>query len=90
MQKNRLFLLALALFVILASNAVQAAVKLPGVIGDNMVLQRGQPVPIWGWADTGDEVTVAHRRSDALRQGRRRRPLAGDSRRSSKPANRWK
>ena len=36
-----------------------AAVKLPAVIGDNMVLQRGQPVPIWGWADKGEEVTVA-------------------------------
>ena len=35
-----------------------AAVKLPAVIGDNMVLQRGQPVPIWGWADKGEEVTV--------------------------------
>jgi sialate O-acetylesterase len=36
-----------------------AAVKLPAVIGDNMVLQRGRPVPIWGWADKGEEVTVA-------------------------------
>jgi sialate O-acetylesterase len=44
--------------VVLASAAAQAAVKLPAVIGDNMVLQRGQPVPIWGWADKGEEVTV--------------------------------
>ncbi len=36
-----------------------AAVRLPAVIGDNMVLQRGQPVPIWGWAGKGEEVTVA-------------------------------
>jgi sialate O-acetylesterase len=36
-----------------------AAVKLPAVIGDNMVLQRGQPLPIWGWADKGEEVTVS-------------------------------
>ena len=41
------------------TSAVPAAVKLPAVIGDNMVLQRGQPVPIWGWADKGEEVTVA-------------------------------
>ena len=40
------------------SMAVDAAVRLPAVIGDNMVLQRGQPVPIWGWADEGEEVTV--------------------------------
>jgi len=31
---------------------------LPGIFGDNMVLQRDQPVPVWGWADAGDEVTV--------------------------------
>jgi len=36
-----------------------AAVKLPAVFGDNMVLQRGRPVPVWGWADPGEEVTVA-------------------------------
>ena len=36
-----------------------SAVKLPAVISDNMVLQRGMPVPIWGWADKGEEVTVA-------------------------------
>ncbi len=35
-----------------------AAVKLPAVIGDNMVLQRGQAVPIWGWANQGEQVTV--------------------------------
>jgi sialate O-acetylesterase len=31
---------------------------LPGVIGDNMVLQRGQPVPIWGWTAPGTAVRV--------------------------------
>ena len=36
-----------------------AAVKLPAVFSDNMVLQRGQPVPVWGWADKGEEVIVA-------------------------------
>ena len=35
-----------------------AAVKLPAVIGDNMVLQRGEAVPIWGWDDPGTQVTV--------------------------------
>ena len=38
---------------------VSAAVKLPGVIGDNMVLQHGQSLPIWGWASPGDEITVS-------------------------------
>ena len=38
---------------------VDAAVTLPALISDNMVLQRGRPIPIWGWADKGEEVTVA-------------------------------
>jgi sialate O-acetylesterase len=44
--------------VVLGSAVAQAAVKLPAIFGDDMVLQRGQPVPIWGWADKGEEVTV--------------------------------
>jgi len=36
-----------------------ADVKLPAVIGDHMVLQQGVPVPIWGTADPGEEVTVS-------------------------------
>ena len=33
-------------------------VTLPKIIGSNMVLQRGQPVPIWGWAAPGEKVSV--------------------------------
>jgi sialate O-acetylesterase len=40
------------------TSAAWSAMKLPAVIGENMVLQQGQPVPIWGWADKGEEVTV--------------------------------
>ena len=36
-----------------------ADVTLPAVIGENMVLQRGVDVPVWGWADPGEEVAVA-------------------------------
>lgn len=32
--------------------------KLPAIFSDNMVIQRDKPVPVWGWADTGAEVTV--------------------------------
>jgi len=35
------------------------AVTLPNVIGDNMVLQRDLPVPIWGWAEPGEQVTIS-------------------------------
>ncbi len=28
------------------------------IFGDNMVLQRGKPNPIWGWSEPGDKVRV--------------------------------
>lgn len=33
-------------------------VSLPKVFGDHMVLQRGMPVPVWGWAAPGEHVKV--------------------------------
>ena len=36
----------------------QADVTLPKVISSQMVLQRERPLPIWGWATPGEEVTV--------------------------------
>ncbi len=38
-----------------------ADVRLPALFGDGMVLQRDQAVPVWGWADAGEEVTVTFR-----------------------------
>lgn len=35
-----------------------ADVTLPPIIGNNMVLQSGTPVRIWGWAAPGESVTV--------------------------------
>jgi sialate O-acetylesterase len=35
-----------------------ADLKLAAIFGDNMVLQQQQPVPVWGWAAPGAEVTV--------------------------------
>lgn len=36
----------------------RADVKLPAVISDGMVIQRGLPVALWGWADPGEKVTL--------------------------------
>ena len=38
--------------------ALHAAVKLPALISDHMVLQQGMPVRIWGAADPGESVKV--------------------------------
>ncbi len=35
-----------------------AAVKLPALFCDHMVLQQQQPVKVWGWADPGEAVAV--------------------------------
>jgi sialate O-acetylesterase len=35
-----------------------ADIRLPKVFSDHMVLQRDIPVPVWGWADPGERVTV--------------------------------
>ncbi|HAH46431.1 MAG TPA: 9-O-acetylesterase, partial [Planctomycetaceae bacterium] len=59
MKFNRVSLLAVTCYVLFCFAAqLQAEVRLPHIFGDHMVLQRGQPVPIWGWADPGNEVSV--------------------------------
>jgi sialate O-acetylesterase len=35
-----------------------AEVRLPKIFGDHMVLQRERPVPVWGWAEPGEKITV--------------------------------
>ncbi|MBN2019642.1 MAG: hypothetical protein JW749_05395 [Sedimentisphaerales bacterium] len=51
--------IALLVFIILTLSGFSSAdVRLPSVIGDNMVLQQGMEVPIWGWADPCEQVTV--------------------------------
>ena len=47
----------IAVFVVLVPHA-WANVKLPALFSEHMVLQRDMKVPIWGWADPGEKVTV--------------------------------
>jgi len=35
-----------------------AEIRLAGLFSDGAVLQRNQPVPVWGWAEAGEAVTV--------------------------------
>ncbi len=58
MQKHRLSLLLVPLLVLLLAVTASADVTLPRLIGDNMVLQRDKPLPIWGWDEAGQQVTV--------------------------------
>lgn len=52
----RFFLFAAFLFLPLS---LRADITLPRVFGDNMVLQRDKPIPVWGKASPGEKVTVA-------------------------------
>ena len=42
----------------LASDTVEADVRLPAVISNHMVLQQESDVPLWGWAPPGQKVSV--------------------------------
>ena len=51
---------ALCVLLLLAwAVPAQAAVRLPRVFSSNMVLQRGRPVPVWGWAEPGEAVVIS-------------------------------
>jgi sialate O-acetylesterase len=52
-MKNAVYFIFCLLFC--RSNA---QVKLPGIFGDHMVLQRNQRLPVWGWSSPGEKVTV--------------------------------
>jgi len=55
---RRTVVLTAALMVALLSAAVRSDVRLPAIIGDNMVLQAGGRVCLWGWADPNEEIDV--------------------------------
>ncbi len=40
------------------SGSLHAEVILPKIFSDNMVLQRNQPIQVWGWAKASESVTV--------------------------------
>jgi sialate O-acetylesterase len=42
--------------------AVRAELKLPALLSDHAVFQQGLPIPVWGWADPGEQVTVEFRK----------------------------
>jgi hypothetical protein len=45
-------------FFVFCNGQGRAAVKLNGLFCEHMVLQAGQPVPVWGTAEAGEKVTV--------------------------------
>jgi sialate O-acetylesterase len=56
MRHTATFLAAFVLF--LSSTLYAEPLKLAGLFSDHMVIQRDRPVPVWGQADPGEQVTV--------------------------------
>ncbi|MEZ4901969.1 MAG: hypothetical protein R2822_09515 [Spirosomataceae bacterium] len=46
------------IFFFLTVFSVYAQVRLPKLIADNMVLQRDQPIKIWGWASPKEKIAL--------------------------------
>ena len=57
MKILRMIILICVFAAALSSDSVEA-VKLPEIISDGMVLQRGKPVTLWGSANPGERITI--------------------------------
>jgi hypothetical protein len=51
------FSIVWALALILSAQTF-SQIRLPGIISEGMILKRGEKVKIWGWASSGEKVTV--------------------------------
>lgn len=58
--KNKKIICCLIFGMLVASTTYtcKASVELPSIFGSGMVLQRDQPIHIWGWANPGERVSV--------------------------------
>lgn len=56
---KHLVILAFLIAVLDASGEV----KMPRIFSSNMVLQQGIEIPVWGWADKGERVTISFNNS---------------------------
>src|SRR5258705_13628380 len=70
-MKNIFLFITIMLLVNLNSSAT---IRLPKIFGDSMVLQRGVPIPVWGWADKNEKISVffnnQHKQTKAGSDGR--------------------
>ena len=45
--------------VLALTSAALADVRLPAIFSEHVVLQRDRPLPVWGWAEAGEQVSVS-------------------------------
>lgn len=58
-MKHSLVSASLAAILLTLPGGLRAEVGTPAIFGDHMVLQRDLKLPVWGWADPGEKVTVS-------------------------------
>lgn len=57
--RTRMMSATISCLLVMFSFQLAGQVRLPGLIGDGMVLQRDVELKIWGWASAGEEVTIS-------------------------------
>jgi sialate O-acetylesterase len=67
MRKNLFPMLTLFVVSLISAGMARADVRLPVIIDSHMVLQRDMPLPIWGWADADEAVSVQFDDGEALK-----------------------
>jgi sialate O-acetylesterase len=57
---------SMLLLIAMTATGAKALVKLPKIFSDNMVLQRGRPIVIWGWADPNEKIRIRLNKQDKV------------------------
>jgi sialate O-acetylesterase len=58
MSKYLLFILITCSTLFVFVLTAEANIKLPALIGDNMILQQQSEITLWGWADKGEQISI--------------------------------
>ncbi|WP_318347271.1 sialate O-acetylesterase [Aquipluma nitroreducens] len=58
-MRRRFFYILILAISLISTQTLLGQVRLPGLVGDGMVLQRETPVNIWGWAKPGEKVKLS-------------------------------
>lgn len=57
---------AVVIFAFLFDSTANAELQLAALFSDSMVIQRDQPVKVWGWATAGSKVIIDFKFADGL------------------------
>ncbi|QDV68386.1 hypothetical protein Poly24_20950 [Rosistilla carotiformis] len=58
LYRYRMFVFTAALVFACVATTLHAEVKLASIFSDSMVLQQQMPIPVWGWAEPGEQIRV--------------------------------